>query len=577
MIELYHQSVDHKTACMKNNPKKTKLILIFLSILFVFFSFSPSLYEIEQKSLLPPERSFELVHNYMFDYNFYLSRIREGYENRWLVTEKYYNQPHNGSLIQVLYLYLGRFGNLLKVDPSTVYHAARIIFGLAFLLLTAFYCYRLFPSKWSILSFIFTVSAGSWPVLVRAGNFWRFATYMGWWSVIDSLQRITFIPHILYGQLILLCLIMRITRIEGGRNILNLLLWGLIGFSAGIVFPPALLILFTFFVVYNLLEFFSSNFSSSPAKKWLKVEILPKLIILFLSSLSLAVMSWQLREYPWKALAEFDINHRFIMPYLEYILAYGPFLIFALFGLIQAIRKVERKLFGVVAWIMALIILFAVFEFIPQQSALRFTEGAIHIPIGILAGYFVMEVWKYSGKLIGNRRVITRAVIISVVGLSILMELGVMTSMSLWLKDQADSKRSGTFRVPTGAQLIYPLKDFMDAIFYLKSNSEIRDVVLAGETAGNYIPAYSGNFVYVGHANTPHEAEKAQKVEQFYAGKMELKDSLQFLRRENIAFVYYGPQEKDMGNLNGLNIKYPFLIAVYKNPQVIIYRLNLGL
>lgn len=83
----------------------TRKILILLSVLFVLFSFTPTLLEIYNAKLLPPNREFTLEHNYMFDYNFYLSRIREGQEGRWTVVEKYYNMPHSGSLFQIFYLF----------------------------------------------------------------------------------------------------------------------------------------------------------------------------------------------------------------------------------------------------------------------------------------------------------------------------------------------------------------------------------------------------------------------------------------------------------------------------------------
>jgi hypothetical protein len=58
--------------------KKIKIAILLLSVFFVLFSFTPSLYELFHAKDLPKERFFVLEHNYMFDYNFYLSRIREG-------------------------------------------------------------------------------------------------------------------------------------------------------------------------------------------------------------------------------------------------------------------------------------------------------------------------------------------------------------------------------------------------------------------------------------------------------------------------------------------------------------------
>ena len=66
-------------------------ILIVLLLFFLFFSFYPTLYEISQSPKLKiKNRDFILEHNYYWpDFNLYLSKVRQGYENRWLAVEKY--------------------------------------------------------------------------------------------------------------------------------------------------------------------------------------------------------------------------------------------------------------------------------------------------------------------------------------------------------------------------------------------------------------------------------------------------------------------------------------------------------
>ena len=84
-----------------DKSKQINLILFISAVAFTLFSMFPSFFELATREKLPPHRYFTLEHNYLFDYNFYLSRIRQGMEGEWLVTEKYFNRKHQESLFQI--------------------------------------------------------------------------------------------------------------------------------------------------------------------------------------------------------------------------------------------------------------------------------------------------------------------------------------------------------------------------------------------------------------------------------------------------------------------------------------------
>ncbi len=555
-----------------------RLIFLSLSAFFVLFSFSPSLYEIYSYAShkIPLEREFVLEHNYMFDYNFYLSRIREGQEGRWTVVEKYYNDSHNGSLIQEFYLLIGKLGGFIGLTPPAIYHLARLIFGFIFLMMIAGYLEKLFPRKWAIVGYFFIVTAGSFPALVRAGFFWRFATYMGWWSVIDSLQRITFIPHILVGQIGLLWLVLKLSNPE--KNYFGWMVWGIVGFLIGVVFPPTLIVVYTILVVLSLLELveqYKLLTSAKLLKSWVVKRIFPRVMFFILSVPALVYLNFIFQIMPWKALSLFDIQHRFIFPYKDYILALGPMLPLGLMGLIFALIKKEKKLLPAISWLVALFLLFKIFENFPQQSPLRFTEAAINIPLGILTTYFFISILRIFGNLNNSllRKILPMGVF-AVITVIILLGLGVMLSMVGWLTDQAYAKRVGNWLVPLGAELIYPPKDFMEGVYYLRDKGIKNSVVLGYITAGNYIPAYAGNFVYIGHANTPNEDGKEIIAARFFKGEMGNEEAWQFLKTNHIAYVFLGPQESELGGINDFGKFYSFLLPIYKNKRVTIYRVN---
>lgn len=127
--------------------------------------------------------------------------------------------------------------------------------------------------------------------------------------------------------------------------------------------------------------------------------------------------------------------------------------------------------------------------------------------------------------------------------------------------------------VPYPPQVMYPLTDFYQGIKWLEKNTDHKAIILSKITAGNYIPAYSGNFVYLGHGSeTPHYDERTQKVVEFFSGNLSEKQAYQFLKTENISYVFYGPQEKENAAKDiGL---YPFLRPVYQSPLVMIFSVN---
>jgi hypothetical protein len=259
--------------------------------------------------------------------------------------------------------------------------------------------------------------------------------------------------------------------------------------------------------------------------------------------------------------------------YREYALGLGPILPLGMIGLLLAAILRNKNLLVFISWIISIFILFAVFEKVPEQSPLRFTEASLHVPLGILAAYLFMFLWnkvKEKGRQI---KLVSRGLIITLITLITITGILVMASMVLWLSDQARWRGEATWAVPIGAQLAYPLKDFMDAVDYIKNHTKTDEIVFGYVTAGNFIPAYAGNYVYLGHANTPDEDEKEPIARDYFAGKMGELNSKSFLVQENISYVFWGPQEREVGGNFDLNT-YKYLKAVYKNGNVTIFEVE---
>ena len=55
---------------------------------------------------------------------------------------------------------------------------------------------------------------------------------------------------------------------------------------------------------------------------------------------------------------------------------------------------------------------------------------------------------------------------------------------------------------------------------------------------------------------------------------MNAEEARAFLTRENLRWIYFGPQEREDGGVRDLSKIYPFLESVYANGFVTVYRVK---
>ncbi len=97
--------------------------------------------------------------------------------------------------------------------------------------------------------------------------------------------------------------------------------------------------------------------------------------------------------------------------------------------------------------------------------------------------------------------------------------------------------------------------------------------VLSLYRIGNYIPAFSDARVYYGHKfQTPQAGEKLNIAKHFYLSDDE-KLQREFLKLNNIQYIYYGLEEAKVRQDAKLDIKNPFpdYPILYQNDSSIIY------
>jgi hypothetical protein len=587
--------------------KYKQLIFLPLIIIFLIFSFYPTIFALKEKpKLVDSRREFILEHNYYWpDYNLYLSKIRQGALGNLLPIEKYTSEPHQGSLIQSFYAGLGFFGKkVFSLTPNDSYLLGRIVLSPILLVLIAIFSTTFFKKwQWQLTAFLIVITSGSMPRFYQdSQGVTHIGRFMEWWSNIDALQRITFIPHILFGQIASFFILYHLAVNNKQKTVNKFIFLIILGNLTGLVFPPSLITLNTVLVFLIFIPIvkqiilrsgdasegfpiagFPNPLGITIGKRERQdpqIKITKKQIFQFLfvicSFPSLLYLFTLTRQMPWSSLVEFHRTHPMMIPFGEYIKGTGYIFYLGFAGIILAVFNRAKKYYPLIFWILTTFIFAILFTHIKEQSPLRFTQTGLFIPLGILGTYFFQQIWNFISikrQASSVKSIIKICYMLTIICYLIFNFYMLHISLTWQTTWYTQLIRASIPDVPYPPQAMPPLRDWMEGIRYLRDYTSQNDVVLAAITAGNYIPAYSGNTVYFGQSNTVNYENKQIEVNRFFKGEMTTRQAELFLSNGRVKYVFESVQEREFSKGKKLNELYPFLKPIYSNSITTIYKI----
>jgi hypothetical protein len=558
-------------------------------VFFVFLSIYPTLF---MKNNSPPGYSYTFIHNSISDYPYYISFIRQGTYGRLKAIDQFTHEVQTEGYYHVFYVWLGRFGGILNLDPKIIYFYARIFLGGLFLLVSYRFIRLFFIEKkdrlWTFLIFIIS---SSWPKLVLTEKGFDIWQYLYWWTESDALRRITFIPHFLIGHIGLITAVFLLIKLLKNFSYKYFFLMLLVGFFTGIFHPPSLGMIYYIFFMYlsiSLMIFlfhkimlifpspnyylliskklsFRLNFMTNKNPNILKkIFILKKfslIVAFFILSVPSLIYIYYLTGYvfPW-TLMKAQESLFYAIDIKEYLLSIGPVLILGILGIIfLTVRKklIISKYLLIFIWSLLPIIMIPVSEyihysklnnFIPTFANIRFLSMVIQLPLSISA----------MSLLIIIRKKYSRRLYYFLIFLFIALSFPVL---SLSLKSQLnDFAQSNQFR--------YVSRSIIDAFQYMDQTGSENTLVLTGHDNSLLLPLFSKNRVYAGQSiYTFDNPKKENLANEFFQGKMNKCQSLEFIKDNGIDYIFssYDDVNSRLKNL-------PFLKAERFNDNTRVFK-----
>ena len=492
------------------------------------------------------------------DSNTYLAAMQQGVQGAWRFHLLYTSEDHPGAFLYLFYLLLGHLSALTGFPLILTYHLARLFCGLALLMVAYFFIaffIRRRAVRWIAYLLVCFSSGLGWLVLLISPtppggispiDFWLMDAY--------TFFTILLVPHFCLGVALLLLVFVFMLDYFRRVRLPSLIMAVIASWLLAVVNPYLLLIAGCVLAGYWL--------SLLCLRRKLPLDEGKGLVVLGCSLIPPLSYYWTMTSDPvMRAFSEQDITMS--PPPSFYILGYGLVFLLAIGGFIHISRQCrERELF-LTTWLVVV----AIMLYFPFKVQRRSITG-LHIPLCILAS---LGLFKYVLPAVYHSRVsraISRALSYDRRRLRLfILNLIVVATFPSNLYLLASSSLAAL----QGHAALFHTKAENQAIDWLADNSQPTDTILCSYWVGNYIPARIGHRVFLGHWDeTIDYTQKRGAVEAFFQGQTDDSTRLSILRDHGIVYLFYGPQERALGDFNPEDK--PYLMKTFSNSEVSIYR-----
>jgi hypothetical protein len=449
------------------------------------------------------------------DINSYLAKMNQGARGAWLFTLPYSSEPQQGVPLYLFHLLLGKISGPDFTSRVLTYHLARLFFGFLLILITYRFLAEFLPqvNQRRLALTLVTLGGGLGWLLILSGNVTWFDTLpLEFYSPETySFLMLLLLPHLLLARCLLLAAVLAF--------LYKKYTWaGLALLPLGLLQPATVVVAWAVFGASAFVHIGCEK-DFSPQNIWKKLRpigligLISAPLMLYLGSLFLSNPIL----IPWNA------QNLSLTPHpLHYLSGYGLYLLLAGFG-IQPLKRSRPDLWRLaVGWTVVTPVLL----YLPIGIQRRLVEG-FQIPLVAVA------VLGLTVRLYAFRHWLMPLTLCLVLPSSLLLWTGAIGSAL------------------SQAEPVYQSADELAALDWLDKNAQPGQVVLGAFFTGNVLPARTGLIPYIGHeVETVHIAAKRVRVAEFYRSETSADERLRLLAEGHIRYVFYGPNERDLGLLD---------------------------
>jgi hypothetical protein len=494
------------------------------------------------------------------DGNSYIAKMGQGARGEWLFHLLYTSEDHDGAILYPFYLLLGKVAGLSGLSLVNVYHLARLLCDLLLLwMIYVFISYFVpFVALRRIAFLLICFSSGLGWLLI--------ALRLSSDTPIDFIlpEAFTFLiiyafPHLALARTLMLGMFILTLTAVRRNQFLWAILAGVACFLVGLIVP-----IYAGGAYIVLGSYLLALLWKRRRIPWRELGLTA--IVAFMSAPVLLYYGYVFWTNPiFSVWAGQDL---ILSPHpLHYVSGYAIVALLAIGGVGYVLQRSESERLFLVSWVLVVPPLL----YMPFNFQRRLIEG-FQIPLCILASLglarYVLPVVTRSGltrsltrfqrysrpKL---RRFVITAIILLTIPSNVLL---IATSL---------------IQVSRLSPPIFHERRELEAMDWLAAHTEPSDIVLSSYKVGNYIPARASNRVFLGHCSeTIRPMEKENVVRRFFQAQTSDAYRRQILRRYNIAYLFYGPAERALGDFQPAHRSY--LEEVFANDQYAIYKVHLG-